>query len=171
MQWKHPSSAPLKKAKVVSSAGKLVTSVNWNQRALCSLTTFRKGENVNGEYHAKLLRQLRKAIKSKRPGKLRKGVLLHPDNAPAHRSVVAMAAVLDCGFELTLVDHPPYSPDLGPSDYFLFPNRKKQTTRSYLQTLFFFFLFSEDQDESFYTTGIRALQHRWKVWGPQGRLY
>ena len=34
-----------------------------------------------------------------------KGVLFHQDNAPAHKSVVAMAAVLDCGSEL--VDHPP----------------------------------------------------------------
>ena len=29
----------------------------------------------------------------------------------------------DCGFEL--IDHPPYSPDLAPLDYFLFPNLKK----------------------------------------------
>ena len=62
------------------------------------------------------------------------------DNAPAHKSVVAMAAVRDCSFEL--VDHPPYSPDLAPSDYFLFPNMEKNTwlgssvgpmMRSYLQ--------------------------------------
>ena len=41
-----------------------------------------------------------------------------------HKSdMVAMAAVCDFGFEL--VDHPPYSPDLAPSDYFLFLNTKK----------------------------------------------
>ena len=39
-----------------------------------------------------------------------KWVLFHQDNAPAHKSVVAMAAVHDSGFEL--VDQPPYSPDL-----------------------------------------------------------
>ena len=55
-----------------------------------------------------------------RPVKLIKGVLFH--NAPAHNSVVAMAVVHVCGFEM--VDHPPYSPDLAPSDYFLFPNMK-----------------------------------------------
>ena len=53
-----------------------------------------------------------------------KGVqLFHQDNAPAHKSVVAMADVRDCGYEL--VDHPPYSPDLVPSHCFLFPNMKK----------------------------------------------
>ena len=34
-----------------------------------------------------------------------KGVLFLQDNAPAHKSVVAMAAVHECGFEL--VDHAP----------------------------------------------------------------
>ena len=60
---------------------------------------------------------------SKRPGKLTKGVMFHQGNAPAHKSVVAMAAVRDCGFKL--VDHPPYCPDLAAYDYFLFPNMKK----------------------------------------------
>ena len=55
------------------------------------------------------------------------GVLFYQNNAPAHKSVVAMAAVRDCGFEL--VDHPPYSPDLAPSYYFLFPNMKKTLGR------------------------------------------
>ena len=35
-----------------------------------------------------------------------------------------MAAVHECGFEL--VDHPPCSPDLAPSDNLLFPNMKKK---------------------------------------------
>uniref|UniRef100_A0A673BIC6 Histone-lysine N-methyltransferase SETMAR n=1 Tax=Sphaeramia orbicularis TaxID=375764 RepID=A0A673BIC6_9TELE len=108
--------------------------------------------------------ELRKAIKSKRPGKLSKGVLFHQDNAPAHKLTVAMAAVKDCGFEL--VDHPPYSPDLAPSDYFLFPNMKKhlagkryQTDDEVISAVEDFF---GDQDESFYTAGIQELQHRWK---------
>ena len=47
------------------------------------------------------------------------------DNAPAHKSVVAMADVRDCGFEL--VDHPPYSPDFGTVYLAIFcsPTRKK----------------------------------------------
>ena len=49
-----------------------------------------------------------------------KRVLFHQDNAPAHMSVVAMAAVHDFG--LDLVDHPPYSSGLAPSYYVLFPN-------------------------------------------------
>ena len=35
-----------------------------------------------------------------------------------------MAAIEECG--LQLMDHPPYSPDLAPSDFFLFPEMKRQ---------------------------------------------
>ena len=94
-----------------------------------------------------------------------KGVLFHQDNAPAHKSLVAMAAVCYCGFEL--VNHPPYSPDLAPSDYILFPNMQKNTwLRSSIgpndEVISAVEDFFEDQDESFYTIGIQALQHRWK---------
>ena len=76
-------------------------------------------KSMQRKYYATLVRELRQAIKSKRPGKLTKGVLLYQDIAPDHKSLVAMSAMHDCGFEL--IDHPPYSPDLAPSDYFLFP--------------------------------------------------
>ena len=123
MQWKHSTSLAPKKAKVVSSAEKVMASVFWDAKGIVFIDYLQKGKTINGEYYAKLLRELRQVIKSKRPGKLTKGVLLHQDNAPAHKSLVAMSAVQDCGFEL--IDHPPYSPDLPPSNYFLFPNLKK----------------------------------------------
>jgi len=47
-------------------------------------------------------------------------------NEPAHRSHVGHAAVLECGFEE--MSHPPYSPDLAPSDY-MFPDLKKHFHR------------------------------------------
>ena len=45
------------------------------------------------------------------------------NNAPAHTSAVVVAKLMELGFQL--VSHPPYSPDLAPSDYYLFPNMKK----------------------------------------------
>ena len=88
-------------------------------------------------------------------------ILFHHDNASACESVVALAAVHDCGFEL--VDHPPCSPDLAPSDYFLFPNMKKHLAgKQYLtddEVISAVEDFFKDQDESFCTTGIQVLQH------------
>ncbi len=37
-------------------------------------------------------------------GKPTNGVLLHQEIAPAHKSMVPMAAVLDCGFDLQLFE-------------------------------------------------------------------
>ena len=86
------------------------------QRAL--QITFKKAELSMVEYYAKLPKQMQKAITAKRPGKLTKGVWFHQDNAPAHKSVVAMAAMHD----FTLLDYPLCLPDLAPSGLFLFPN-------------------------------------------------
>ena len=62
-------------------------------------------------------------------GKLRKGGVFHQDNAPVHKSVIAMAAINDCGFKL--IEHPPYSADLAPSNFHLFPNLKTAISGTY----------------------------------------
>ena len=62
----------------------------------------------------------RVAIKEKRRGKLTHVPLLLHNNAPARRSHVGHAAVLECGFEDIL--HLPYSPGLARGDYHMFPN-------------------------------------------------
>ena len=51
-----------------------------------------------GRCYAVLMRQLREKIKYTRRGKLSLGMLFHQDNAPAHKSAVAMAAVQEFGF-------------------------------------------------------------------------
>jgi len=50
-------------------------------------------------------------------------VMFHQDNAPAHTSSEELVAIRNSGFEL--LHHSPYSPDLAPSDYYLFPKLKE----------------------------------------------
>ena len=63
-------------------------------------------------------------LKEKRRGKVAKLVLFLRDNAPAHRALATQKKLAYLGFQC--LDHPPYSPDLAPSDYHLFPGMKKQ---------------------------------------------
>jgi histone-lysine N-methyltransferase SETMAR len=56
--------------------------------------------------------------------KVTKGVLFLHDNAPAHRALAIQKKLAYLGFQC--LDHPPYSPDLAPSDYHLFPGLKKR---------------------------------------------
>ncbi|GBP44581.1 Histone-lysine N-methyltransferase SETMAR [Eumeta japonica] len=66
----------------------------------------------------------REAVIQKRRGKLSRRVLFLQDNASVHTARVSRQALKDTGF--SEIDHPPYSPDLVPSDYFLFSNLKKE---------------------------------------------
>jgi hypothetical protein len=45
--------------------------------------------------------------------------ILHHDNAPAHMAL-SMRKFL-ASKQITVLEHPPYSPDLAPNDLFLFP--------------------------------------------------
>ena len=63
-------------------------------------------------------------LKEKRRGKVTKGVLFVHDNAPAHRALATKKKLAYLGFQC--LDHPPYSPDLAPSDNHVFPGLKKQ---------------------------------------------
>jgi histone-lysine N-methyltransferase SETMAR len=46
------------------------------------------------------------------------------DNVPAHRALATQKKLAYLDFQC--LDHPPYSPDLAPSDYHLFSGLKKK---------------------------------------------
>ena len=68
--------------------------------------------------------QLKDILKEKRRGKVTKGILFLHDNAPAHQALATQKKLAYLGF--LCLYHLPYSPDLTPSDYHLFPGLKKQ---------------------------------------------
>jgi len=98
-----------------------MATVFWDSQGVVLIDYLEKGKTINGEYYAALLEQLNDAIKTKRPHLAKKKVLFHHDYAPAHTCSIAVAKLHELRFELL----PPYSPDLSPSDFFLFPNMKK----------------------------------------------
>ena len=73
---------PCKIAKVVSSAGKVMSSALWDANGIVFMDHLPKGQTINRDYYACLLRQLLETIKTKRREKLAKGLLFHQDNAP-----------------------------------------------------------------------------------------
>jgi len=83
-----------------------------------------KGQTINAKCYSSLLLQLNDILKEKRQGKVIKGALFLHDNALAHRALANPKKLTYLGFQC--LDHPPYSPDLAPSDYHLFPGPKKQ---------------------------------------------
>jgi histone-lysine N-methyltransferase SETMAR len=55
-------------------------------------------------------------------------VLFLQDNASSHTTAITQQKLDDLHFEV--LKHTPYSPDLAPSDYHLFPNLKKHLKRT-----------------------------------------
>ena len=91
-QWKHSSSPAPRKAKTVSSAGKVMASVFRDSEAVLMVDYLERGQTIRGHYYyTVLLKQLRQQMKVKRRGKLTREVLFHQDNASTYKSVVAMA--------------------------------------------------------------------------------
>ena len=100
------------------SAGKVLASNFWDQDGKLLSDYLPKGQTINAEYYSSLLVQLKDILKEKRRGKVTKGVLFLQDNAPAHRALATHKKLTYLCFQR--LDHPPYSPDLAPSDYRLF---------------------------------------------------
>ena len=116
MEWRHSGLPRPKKILVQKSAGKVLTSIFWDQDGI--------RQTINVEYYSSLLVQLKDILKEKRRGKVTKGLLFLHDNAPAHRALATQKKLAYLCFQC--LDHPSYSPDLAPSDYHLFPGLKKQ---------------------------------------------
>ncbi|GFW57136.1 mariner Mos1 transposase [Trichonephila clavipes] len=89
-----------------------------------------------GPVYYKLLKQektinqldkLNAAIKQKRPALAsRKGIVFHHDNARPHTAMVAQQKLNALGWEV--LGHPSYSPDIAPSDYYLFRSLQNYLT-------------------------------------------
>ncbi|UYV74153.1 hypothetical protein LAZ67_11002258 [Cordylochernes scorpioides] len=93
-----------------------------------------EGQTINRNYYLDVLRHLREAVCQKRPEKLhQKNWLLHHDNARPHTAVTVQLYLAKHG--IALLPQPPYSIDLAPKDFFLYPNIEKVNTKNILKSL------------------------------------
>ena len=123
MEWRHSGSPRPKEFLVQKSTGKILASIFWNQDGILPIDYLPKGLTINAEYYSSLQVQLKNILKEKRHGKFTKRFLFLRDTAPTHRALATQEKLAYLGFQC--LDHPPYSPDLIPSDYHLFPGLKK----------------------------------------------
>jgi histone-lysine N-methyltransferase SETMAR len=118
VEWKYPSSPSVKTFKVTPSAGKVMVTVFWDSQRVLLAYFQKRGENVNSASYCKVLLKLGDAIRRKPPGQLASCVLLLHDNARTHTVGATQERIQELQWEL--LEHPPYSPDLVPSDFHLF---------------------------------------------------
>ena len=78
------------------------------------------GTTVTAAYYRQFLQKLRRKMHANRPDVLEDGVLILHDNARPNLGK-DVRELLD-GYSWEVLPHPPYSPDMSPSDFDLFPN-------------------------------------------------
>ena len=122
-KWTAAGESHPKRPKTELWAGKVMASVFWDPHGILFNDYLEKGKTVKSDYYMALLHRLSAEIKKKRPHVQKKQVLFHQDNAPYHKSMKTMVKLNELSFELLF--YPPYSPDLAPSDYWLFSDLKK----------------------------------------------
>ena len=122
-----------------------------------------RGIIVNAQRYSQTLTTLRQAIKSKRLGKLTRGVILLHYNAKPHAANTITEFLQK--FKWEVLGYPPYSPDLSLRDYTIFgPLRKalrgKRFTsdddvKQYVRN------WSTTQPREFYEIAIHRLVSQW----------
>ncbi|UYV66795.1 hypothetical protein LAZ67_4002873 [Cordylochernes scorpioides] len=122
-QCKLPHEPKPKKARQVWSNVKVLLTVFFDCRGVVHLEFLPQDRTVNKEYCLQVMRNLREAIRQKRPDLCKnKNWLLHHDNAPAHISLLVRDFLAKNN--TLMMPQPPYSPDLASCDFFLFPKRR-----------------------------------------------
>lgn len=122
-EWKSKTSPRKQKFPRDTSKGKVMLEVFFDSQGLIHHEFIPEGRTVTKELYVEILRRLRDAVRRKRPEKwVENNWFLMHDNAPAHRAIIVKNFL--ARHNITALDHPPYSPDLSPPDYFLFPRLK-----------------------------------------------
>lgn len=174
-EWRVAGSSRPEKCRVSPRCDKVMLTVWWDCKGVILLDFWKKSDQISFDaaYYQSLVRKLRKELPVARRGILKKGPLILVDNAPVHTAQETRRCFEECGF--SLVGAPPYSPDLAPSDYYLFRNLKnwlrgtKFGSREELESAVSGWF--ESRPTGFYERGILQLPERMREVVRRGGAY
>ena len=101
------------------STKKVLYAIFFSGEGVAIKVPVKKGKSITRKYYKDIvLKKLKKYYQKRCPAIGFKHVRLLHDNAPAHTSAIVTAFLKK--EKVTVLPHPPYSPDLAPCDFFLF---------------------------------------------------
>ncbi|GFV37128.1 histone-lysine N-methyltransferase SETMAR [Trichonephila clavipes] len=114
---------------------------------------------MNANLYCNKLDKLNAGIKEKRPALAsRKGIVFNHDNARPHTAMVTQQKLNALGWEV--LGHPPYSPAIAPSDYYMLRSLQNYLTgkkfKSFERVSKAVADYFNSKDENFYKIGIYA---------------
>ena len=124
-EWRNPNDVPSKIPKIKINEEKFLFSIFFYYSGLITINVLGKNKKLNGEWYVnKPLNEIKTFFENKRTKRKTKGLYLLHDNAPPHKKETVKIFLKE--LEIIELDHPPYSPDLSPCDYWLFPLIKRE---------------------------------------------
>lgn len=102
-----------------------MVTIFWDKDGILLIDYLAHGSTTDSQYYESLIDLLRRAVLEKRRRKISHGALLFYENAPIHKSNIVQAVIHQAGF--VELNHPAYSPDIAPTNYYLFLNLKKNS--------------------------------------------
>ncbi|XP_040575887.1 histone-lysine N-methyltransferase SETMAR-like [Lepeophtheirus salmonis] len=151
-------------AKPGLTARKALLCVWWDWEGIIHFELLPYDLTLNSDLYCEQLDRLKESIAQKRPALASSiRIVFHQDNTRPHASIETRQKIRELGWEVLL--HPPYSPDLAPSDYHLFPSiandfagEKFTSIEACENRLSEFFT---NMDKGFYERGIMELPSKW----------
>ena len=118
-QWKHAGSPRPKKARQSKFTHKLWWSF-FDSTGMIYIHWVPTRQTANKQYYVEVLREFRKRFLGKRPALFKWGQWhFQQDNAPVHNSILVIVYLTKTGVKR--FPQPPYSRDIAPCDFWLFP--------------------------------------------------
>jgi len=110
--------------------GNLWPASFWESQGVIFIDILVEQRTINAAYYSKLLKdRVKPAFRSKRRGRSVRSVCLLHDNACPHTAAVTIATLEEIHREV--LPHLAYSPDLAPSDFYLFGPLKEALAGKY----------------------------------------
>lgn len=166
-QWLDPDQAAQQTPKLDYYGKKVLLCIWWDFKGIVYYELLNQGQTINATRYSQQLRRLNQELDLKRPFSghgTRPLILLH-DNAKPHVAIKTQKTIENLGWQV--LPHPAYSPDLAPTDYYLFRSleisvrgrsfENVDDLRKYLDQFF------ASKPQSYYRDGIRQLPDRWQM--------
>ncbi|CAD6994020.1 unnamed protein product [Ceratitis capitata] len=164
-EWSNDSELIQTVSKPGLKTRKVLLCVWWDWQGIIHYELLPYGQILNTDLYCQQLDRLKEAIAQKRPDlDNSSGIVFHLDYTRPHTSIVTRQKLRELGWEVIL--HPPYSPDLAPSDYHLFLSManylggEEMASREACEnrlTQFF-----ANKEKVFYEEGVMMLPFQWQ---------
>ena len=163
-EWVDKDQSPKPRVKQANYSRKVMLCVWWGMEGVIYWELMKSNVVITAAIYVQQLERVAQALRQKRPNSRHKMILQH-DNARPHVAKMTISAIQELKWEI--LQHPPYSPDIAPSDFYLFRTiandlrgvtfDNDEDVQIWLEEWF------GSKDQAFYRYGIEKLPKRWET--------